>query len=224
MEIIFIKNVKGQGNVGDIKNVKDGYGAFLIKNNSAILKTKENLVKLTAKEHFLCHRLLCEIYPDSNKLKHALFLMAIGKQKKIMKYYISGKVYERLKTEYSNFLRGRLQSDETKTKKSMKMKEVWGNKTSEDIDLRTKKMIQTRTQNKSFNHTEETKKKISDSLLGRKMPWRSKIIQQFTLEGELVREWESIASIKKDPSYGFVGGCIRGVQKTAYGYIWEIKK
>jgi large subunit ribosomal protein L9 len=46
MEIIFIKNVKGQGNVGDIKTVKDGYGAFLIKNNSAILKTKENLVKL----------------------------------------------------------------------------------------------------------------------------------------------------------------------------------
>ena len=45
------------------------------------LDVKENIVKLTAREHFLCHMLLCEIYPKENKLKHALFLMAIGKQK-----------------------------------------------------------------------------------------------------------------------------------------------
>ena len=42
---------------------------------------KDNLVELTAREHFLCHMLLCEIYPKEYKLKHALFLMAIGKQK-----------------------------------------------------------------------------------------------------------------------------------------------
>jgi hypothetical protein len=42
---------------------------------------KINLVELTAREHFICHVLLCEIYPKENKLKHALFLMAIGKQK-----------------------------------------------------------------------------------------------------------------------------------------------
>ena len=29
---------------------------------------KENLVKLTAKEHFLCHKLLCEIYPNNRDL------------------------------------------------------------------------------------------------------------------------------------------------------------
>ena len=43
--------------------------------------SENNLVELTAREHFLCHMLLCEIYPNENKLKHALFLMAIGKQK-----------------------------------------------------------------------------------------------------------------------------------------------
>ena len=40
---------------------------------------ENNLVELTAREHFLCHMLLCEIYPNENKLKHVLFLMAIGK-------------------------------------------------------------------------------------------------------------------------------------------------
>ena len=45
------------------------------------LNDKENLVELTAREHFLCHRLLCEIYPNNQKLLWALWLMAIGKQK-----------------------------------------------------------------------------------------------------------------------------------------------
>lgn len=47
MEVIFIKDLKNQGKKGQIKNVKDGYGQnFLIKNGYAVLKTKENLLKL----------------------------------------------------------------------------------------------------------------------------------------------------------------------------------
>ena len=41
---------------------------------------KDNIVKLTAREHFLCHLLLVEIYPNEPKLKYALWLMSIGKQ------------------------------------------------------------------------------------------------------------------------------------------------
>ena len=32
MKVIFIKDLKGQGKRNDIKEVKDGYAAFLIKN------------------------------------------------------------------------------------------------------------------------------------------------------------------------------------------------
>ena len=47
MEVIFVKDLRGQGKKGDIKNVKQGYGEnFLIKNGYAVLKTKENLKKL----------------------------------------------------------------------------------------------------------------------------------------------------------------------------------
>ena len=47
MEVIFIKDLRGQGKKGDIKTVKDGYGEnFLIKQGYAVLKTSESLAKL----------------------------------------------------------------------------------------------------------------------------------------------------------------------------------
>ena len=47
MEVIFVKDLRGQGKKGDIKNVKDGYAQnYLIKNGYAVAKTKDNLLKL----------------------------------------------------------------------------------------------------------------------------------------------------------------------------------
>lgn len=47
MEVIFIKDLRGQGKKGEVKNVKDGYAQnFLIKNGYAVIKSKENLQKL----------------------------------------------------------------------------------------------------------------------------------------------------------------------------------
>ena len=47
MEVIFIKDLRGQGKKGDIKNVKTGYAEnFLIKKGYAVLKTTESLKQL----------------------------------------------------------------------------------------------------------------------------------------------------------------------------------
>lgn len=44
MKVIFIKDLKGQGKKGDIKNVKDGYGMnFLIKNGYAVIANEGNV-------------------------------------------------------------------------------------------------------------------------------------------------------------------------------------
>lgn len=47
MQVIFIKDLKGQGKKGEIKEVKDGYANnFLIKSGYAIKKTSDNLKTL----------------------------------------------------------------------------------------------------------------------------------------------------------------------------------
>lgn len=43
MKVIFLKDLKGQGKKGEIKEVKDGYGSFLIKNNIANIANESNL-------------------------------------------------------------------------------------------------------------------------------------------------------------------------------------
>ena len=53
MQVIFIKDLKGQGKKGEIKEVSDGYAMnFLIKKGYAIKKTEGSLNKLNLeKEH-----------------------------------------------------------------------------------------------------------------------------------------------------------------------------
>lgn len=47
MKVIFLKDVKGQGKKGEIKEVKDGYGMnFLIKNKCAVQATETSVNRL----------------------------------------------------------------------------------------------------------------------------------------------------------------------------------
>lgn len=60
----------------------------------------ENLVKLTAKEHFICHALLCHIFPQEDKLLYAFHLMKTVKTDD-QERYISGSQYKVLRERYS---------------------------------------------------------------------------------------------------------------------------
>ena len=75
-------------------------------------------------------------------------------------------------------------------------------------------------------HTEETKKKISKTKSGTPSHKR-KTVCQYTLDGELIREYISCCDTKK---YGFnvgnVSACCRGVfnkNNTYKGFIWKYK-
>ena len=46
MKIILIKDVKKQGKSGDILEVKDGYGTFLINKGDAVLATSNSVSRL----------------------------------------------------------------------------------------------------------------------------------------------------------------------------------
>jgi len=80
--------------------------------------TNENIVKLTAREHFLCHRLLCKIYPKELKLWYALWLMVIGKKKLNNRdpYNFTSKEYEQIRLEFIKRTKGKPISEQHKTK------------------------------------------------------------------------------------------------------------
>ena len=51
MKVIFLKDVKGKGKKGDVKNVSDGYARnYLLKNNLAQEATTGNMKALEAKK------------------------------------------------------------------------------------------------------------------------------------------------------------------------------
>ena len=107
MKIILIDNVKGTGKKDEEKEVKDGYGSFLIKNKKAVLySTKSNEVLNTQikdrndKEE----QLILECTNIKNKLeKDTLeFLVKTGNDGKVFGSISSKQISEELKKKGYN--------------------------------------------------------------------------------------------------------------------------
>ena len=85
MEVIFIKDLRGQGKKGKIKNVKDGYAQnFLIKKGYAIEKT-DNSVKKLERENQKKQDEIKEKTIIANKIKTKLENETITLSSKIQK-------------------------------------------------------------------------------------------------------------------------------------------
>jgi hypothetical protein len=70
-----------------------------------------NIILLTAKEHYIAHRLLCLMYPDNNKLKFAMWMMINGATRnKNNRYIPSARIYEVLRKEHSSVIIGKKHS------------------------------------------------------------------------------------------------------------------
>jgi hypothetical protein len=111
--------------------------------------TKDNLVLLTAKEHFVCHKLLCEIYPTLPALQFAFWAMC-NQKKNGRTYRVSSREYERAKIKFqklsSELHLGKVESEETRRKKARpgKLNGMYGR-----------------------THTEEVRKRVGDANRGR---------------------------------------------------------
>ena len=178
---------------------------------------KENIVELTAREHFICHKLLVEIYSNNEKLWYALFLMSINKNKKT-KYKVSSREYERIKIEWNKHSKGR------------KKPEGFGDKiTSKE---RNKKIGLSNSKPKpngfGKTHSEKMKGKPKPEGFGEIVTKnKSKCILQFNLNGEFIKEWPSgkEASRILNVSPTTIAGNARenGINKSAGGFIWKYK-
>ena len=52
-----------------------------------------------------------------------------------------------------------------------------------------------------------------------------KKVLQFTLDGEFVREWDSLCEIERQTGFPRtnISACCRGKHKSAYGFVWKYK-
>ena len=98
-------------------------------------KFHENIVLLTAREHFICHKLLCEIYQNNKKILYSFWCLATLKKNAYNSYSINKNDYDTLKKQFSK----QNSIDKKNNKNRLGIK---------------------------FNN--ESKKKISDSLKGKK--------------------------------------------------------
>ena len=90
---------------------------------------RDNIVSLTPKEHYICHKLLCEIYPTENKLKYAFWRMCnvANNEFQDRNYKVSSKIYSRIKDEIS------LITSKRKKNYSVEMRKLIGEKVSEKL-------------------------------------------------------------------------------------------
>ena len=107
MKIILISDVKKQGKKGDILDVKDGYGKFLINNHQAVMYTNTSVERLNdekakAKELDLSNR------DEANKLKDKLakevisFTVKTGANDKVFGSISTKQICEELKNKGYN--------------------------------------------------------------------------------------------------------------------------
>jgi hypothetical protein len=85
-----------------------------------------NIVKLTAREHFIAHMLLCRIYLNNKKLLYSLWRLINSKGKQ--GYKINSRTYEKIKIDLSIQRsidqKGKIHSEETKLKISLSQKGI----------------------------------------------------------------------------------------------------
>lgn len=153
-----------------------------------------NLVDLTAREHFIAHKLLCEIYPTIKGIQLAFWAMIVYKSKKNQRTYkISNREYESIrlsvidiiretqlnrerlphsietKQKISTALKGKSKSDQhiKNMSKSLKGKPAWNKGTNgiiKDSNETREKKRLAHLGKKRKPHTEATKEKIRKSL------------------------------------------------------------
>jgi hypothetical protein len=188
------------------------------------LDIKENIVELTAREHFLCHRLLCEIYPKEHKLLYALWLMAIGKKNPNPNPTLSGREYERIKLKFSKLasLRkpnlGNKHSVKTKDKMSIAHK---GKKRNEECIQKMKESALGKI--KSESHKKNLSLSCSISF--------GKPVIQYDINGNFIKEWETgkLAAKTLNLSYTAINNCCRRNKikekknSSSCNYIWAYK-
>jgi hypothetical protein len=106
----------------------------------------DNIVPLTAREHFLCHWLLHECYPENIKISQAFHAMCKLKNSYSKKYVPSSRIYE-----YMKKMKSKIGFPEESRKKGVQTRKSNGSYVQ--TEKQKKKGLQTKVINGTINHT-----------------------------------------------------------------------
>ena len=176
-------------------------------------KTHPNIVLLTAREHYICHILLHQIYPENIKLMYAIYAMSKQTTNKMERKINNSVIYETIKSKIANLgvseeVRKKISISVSKTMTGVKLKE----------EHKYKIKIAHLGKPKSENH----KKNISKATTYGNHP-SAKPVSQYDLLGNFIRNWSCASEAAKNMNIhsSGVGQCCLGKLKTSGGYIWK---
>lgn len=172
------------------------------------LDTKENIVKVTAKEHFIMHLLLHKIYP-----KHYGLCFAVFKMSKYGIYNAQG--YENLKKEFSK-IQSKNRTGKPLLNNRGEKHHYYGKTRSDKTKLKISKSLKGNIPgNKGIPVSEERKIRISKSLGGKPF----KVFKN----NEFVGIWKTQHGCATDLSLyvSHINRCLKGRLKTTKGYRFE---
>lgn len=161
------------------------------------INSKDNMILLTAREHFICHKLLVEIHPNNYRIVFAFWCMC-GMRNNLTKgkrYIPSTRDYEQTRLLMSQLTTGIPKSEEhiRKMSESKKGKSSWS-------------------KGKKFTDDHVRNNKLSQK--------NRREVNQLTLEGEFVKTWDSISDAVRQYGIG-ISHCLMGKQKSTKGYKWQ---
>jgi hypothetical protein len=191
-------------------------------------KKHPNMVLLTAKEHFIVHSLLCEIYPDEKKLKFALWGM-INQDRNGKRYKINSRQYQRIKKEHailiSENLKGRIPAN--KGKKSPGSGWAKGMKRP-DLSERNR-LRKGKPKNIPEGYISPLKGvKQSDDLIKKRAESKKKngkCVLQFDLDGNFIKKYECMTDaynwMLENNVKGDIKSNLSNRTKKAGGFVWK---
>lgn len=206
---------------------------------------KSNLVKLTAREHFIAHLLLAKIYDDV-KMHYALNMMTIksmnhqrtfkitSRQYDYIKRLMAKKQSEHYKTKENHPMFGRHHTDESKRKNSESHKGSKNPRYGKLVSIETRQKISNalKGRKKTSTMSEDARKRLSEQRKGKRLSdlayqhakqKLSKHVGQYDDNGDLLKVYDSVSSTAKaiGVSIFAISKCCRGKMKRCRGFVFK---
>ena len=212
-------------------------------------RTHPNIILLTAREHFIAHRLLYAIHPHNEKIRQALWAMSNQREGGRV-YKVSSRLYEVLRITHVDWLKHRRVITQESAERSRQAAIDRGNQpvdqyTLTGIYIRNWKSVKAIQQELDINVSSNIRGVVSQAggfiwvrqgqdpkvHVARVEQVKSfreanrKSVIQCTTAGDVVKIWPSIreASMTLTINRAYIKKVLEGEWKTAGGFVWKYK-